>query len=388
MAQSNEQQFLTLPSEAATIERQRDPFPWFRERHADAPVRYDPRRRTWDIFGYDETKRVLGDSKTFTSERSMATGGDLDIIGISMINADPPRHARLRSMVEPYFQPSAVSDLASEIERTANGLLDEVEREMGLVEEFAYPLPVLIIAELLGIPTEDRAQFRAWSVELAGDTDVADPTQVDTTRAEEIEGELGIYFTDLIEEKKSDPGDDLLSTLIEQEISEWELLGFCALLLVAGNITTTNLITNAVRSFEVYGDRERVLENLQSAIEETIRYRSPVQTVARYAIEEVTIAGETIESGDHIHVWLGAANHDPTVFESPEVFRLDRQTAHVGFGHGIHYCLGAHLARLEARVAVETLYSRYPTLEITGENHPPVTSSFLHGLRSLPLRLD
>ncbi|MCH7659627.1 MAG: cytochrome P450 [Euryarchaeota archaeon] len=388
MAQSSEQQFLTLPSEAATIERQRDPFPWFRERHADAPIRYDPRRRTWDVFGYDEVQRVLGDPERFTSEGSMATGGDLDIIGISMINADPPRHTRLRSMVEPYFQPNAVSDLGSEIERTANDLLDEAGREMDLVEEFAYPLPVLIIAELLGIPTEDRAQFREWSIELVGDTDVADPTRVDTTRAEEIEGELGIYFTELIEKKKSNPGDDLLTTLLEEDLSEWELLGFCALLLVAGNITTTNLITNAVRSFDEYGGHTPIRENLQPAIRETIRYRSPVQVVARYATGDTTIAGETIDAGDHVHVWLGAANHDPSVFESPAGFRLDRHGSHVGFGHGVHYCLGAHLARLEARVAIATLYDRYPDLEVVGEDHSPVTSSFLHGLRSLPLRLE
>lgn len=389
MAQSDDQQFLTLPSEAATIERQRNPFPWFRERHADSPIRYDPDRRSWDVFGYSEAKRILGDPGTFTSAESMATGGDLDIIGISMINADPPRHTRLRSMVEPHFQPSAVRDLVPEIERIADELLDDSGGKIDLVEEFAHPLPVLIIAELLGIPTEDRDQFRTWSIELVGDTDIADPTTVDTTRAEEIEGELGIYFTELIEEKKADPRDDLLSVLLEQELNEWEVLGFCALLLVAGNITTTNLLTNAVRSFEENGVVvETDHENLRPAIEETIRYRSPVQVVARYATENVEIAGETIEAGNHVHVWLGAANHDPAVFEAPEEFRPARRGPHVGFGHGVHYCLGAHLARLEAQVALATLYERYPNLEIIGEDHPPVTSSFLHGLRSLPVRLE
>lgn len=388
MAQSDDQQFLTLPAAAATTERQRDPFPWFRERHAESPVRYDPDRRSWDVFGYTDVKRVLGDPETFTSNESMATGGDLDIIGTSVINADPPRHTRLRSIAEPYFQPGAVSDLESDIERVANDLLDDVGREMDLVEEFTYPLPVMIIAELLGVPTDDRAQFREWSLELAGDTDIADPTEVNTDRAEEIQGELGIYFTELIEERKIDPQNDLLSVLIEQELSEWELLGFCALLLVAGNITTTNLITNAVRSFEELGNRDAALADLPAAIEETLRYRAPVQAVARYATEDVTVAGERINAGEHVHVWLGAANHDPDVFDRPEEFRPGREGAHVGFGHGIHYCLGAHLARLEARVALETLYERYPDLAVVGENHPPVTSSFLHGLRSLPVRLE
>lgn len=387
MAQSDDRQFLTLPAEAATTERQRNPFPWFRERHAESPIRYDPDRRSWDVFGYADVKRVLGDPETFTSNDSMATGGDLDIIGTSIINADPPRHTRLRSIAEPYFQPAVVSDLEPDIERMANELLDDVGREMDLVEEFAYPLPVMIIAELLGVPTDDRAQFREWSLELAGDTDLADPTEVDTDRGERIQGELGVYFTDLIEERKAEPRDDLLSVLIEQELSEWELLGFCALLLVAGNITTTNLITNAVRSFEESGERSAILADLPAAIEETLRYRAPVQAVARYATEDVTVAGERIGAGEHVHVWLGAANHDPDVFDRPEEFCPGREGTHVGFGHGIHYCLGAHLARLEARAALETLYERHPDLAVVGEKHPPVTSSFLHGLRSLPVRL-
>ncbi|MEM4782668.1 MAG: cytochrome P450 [Halalkalicoccus sp.] len=360
MAQSDEQQFLTLPPEAAT---------------------------TGVVCVYAEAKRVLGDPAAFTSNDSMSSGGDFDIIGTSMINSDPPRHTRLRSMIEPYFTPGAVSDLEPEIERVAHDLLDDVGEKMDLVEEFAYPLPVLIIAELLGVPSEDRAQFREWSLELAGDTDVADPTEVNTDRAEEIQGELGVYFTELIEQRKADPREDLLSVLVEEDLNEWELLGFCALLLVAGNVTTTNLITNAVRSFEEQGDREAVLAALPAAIEEAIRYRSPVQAVARYATEDVTVAGETIREGDHVHVWLGAANHDPEAFENPEEFRPGREGTHLGFGHGIHYCLGAHLARLEARVALETLYERYPDLELLGEDYPPVTSSFLHGLRSLPLDL-
>ncbi|WP_122090450.1 cytochrome P450 [Halalkalicoccus subterraneus] len=388
MAQSDDQQFLTLPAEAATTARQRDPFPWFRERHAESPVRYDPDRRSWDVFGYAAVKRVLGDPEAFTSNGSMATGGDLDIIGTSLINTDPPRHDRLRSMVESFFRPGAIADLESDVERIASDLLDEAESEMDLVEEFAYPLPVMMIAELLGVPTEDRAQFREWSLGLAGDTDLVDPTTVNTDRAERIQGELGVYLTDLIEQRKADPRDDLVSALIEEDLSEWDLLGFCALLLVAGNITTTNLLTNAVRSFSDAEDGEAIHEDLPAATEETIRYRAPVQAIARYATRDATVAGERIEAGEHVHVWLGAANHDPTVFDSPEMFRPGREVAHVGFGHGIHYCLGAQFARLEARVALETLYDRYPNLAVVDGEHPPVTSPFLHGLRSLPVRLE
>ncbi|XVH31703.1 cytochrome P450 [Haloferacaceae archaeon DSL9] len=391
METPSEQQFITLPPELATPAGQRDPFPWFRAQHeAGVPLRYDEDRGSWDVFGHAEVKRILGDPETFTSENSLASGGDLDIIGTSMINSDPPRHTRLRSMAEPYFNPAAVRDLEPEIEAMTRDLLDEAAAvgELDVVEDLAYPLPVLVIAELLGVPSEDRDQFRRWSLELVGDTDEADPTEVDTTRAERIQGELGIYFTELIEERKEHPRDDLISALIEEDLDEWELLGFCALLLVAGNITTTNLLTNAVRAFDEYGDIETIRANLRPAIEEVVRYRSPVQAVARYATRAVDIAGETIEAGDHLNVWLAAANHDPAVFDDPATFDPTRRGSHVGFGHGIHYCLGAHLARLEAKVVLSVLYDRYPDLEVVGDDHPPVTSSFLHGRRSLPVRLD
>lgn len=389
MSQSDGPEAISVPPELDTPAGRRNPFPWFRDAIADHPVRYDSERGVWDVFGYPEAKEALHDHEAFSSENSLATGGESDIISETMISSDPPQHTRLRSMAEDYFTPGAVRDLTPEIERMTNELLDDVgdAEEFDIVEDLAYPLPVMVIAELLGVPSEDRDQFRQWSMQIVGNVDATPEERMETAR--EVQGELGMYFVDMVNERRENPQDDLISDLMTEDLDEMELLGFCALLLVAGNITTTNLITNAVRSFDEYGDYDEIREHLQPAIEESLRYRPPVTSVSRSVAEDTTLGGQRLNEGDTVVVWNGAAGHDPRVFDAPEEFRPTRRDApHLAFGHGIHFCLGAPLARLEARVALSTLLDRFPELEVVGDDHPPLQSSFLHGVQSLPVRVQ
>ena len=386
-----------------------EPFGWYR-RMLETGVRYDEARHCWDVFSYDAVTTVLGDAATYSSETAPDDGaGGLP----SMLNADPPQHTRLREPVEEYFRPGAVRSLAPEIRETARSLLEAADGgrsegagRLDVVDDLAWPLPIHTIAALLGVPAEDREQFKAWS-----DAVVAGPQSTGGDLAE-LEGQrreaalaLADYFAEVCERRREEPRDDLVSkVLVETDLSQTELLGLFRLLMVAGNVTTTNLITNAVWCLDeaglvddVRGDPDRI----EAALEETLRYRSPVQRTVRRATRETELAGRRIAPDDRLAVWLGAANRDPRRFDDPGTFDPGRSpNPHVAFGRGIHVCLGAPLARLEARVALETLLERYETVERArtraddqGEGDgagraDPFPSPFIYGVQSLPVTVE
>ncbi|XVH32058.1 cytochrome P450 [Haloferacaceae archaeon DSL9] len=404
MGASEQRQFIPHPSELDSREAWLDPFRWYREMRRESPVRYDGDRGCWDVFGYDDVKRVLGDFEAFSSDMTQAATldtsefADTPIVD-TVLRTDPPRHTRLRSVAEPEFRPKRLADLESEIASlTASRLdgLDETE-PFDFVEEIAYPVPVIVIAELLGVPTDDRALFKSWSDTLVEDAPADGDVDAFIERQERTLDELESYFVDLIADRRENPRDDLISTVATatvggETLTEREVRGFCMLLLVAGNITTTNLLTNAIRcfaerpsTFEELRDGEVTLE---AAIEEVLRHRSPVQAVGRVAVEETTIGGRTVEPGSLVIAWVGSANRDEAVFEDPETFDPSRRpNQHLGFGHGIHFCLGAPLARLEARVILSQLLERCRAVEPVSTQLRPIRSSFLYGVESLPVRL-
>ncbi|WP_138006553.1 cytochrome P450 [Halalkalirubrum salinum] len=409
MSSAGPQGLQAVPKELQDRESWLEPFEWYERMREEAPVRYDPERRTWDIFRYEDVKRVLDDDAVFSVNPREADDfveperpGE-GLIFDTMLFQDPPRHDELRGVVDDWFQPRALADREPHFRELAGELLDDAvgaDEQLDIVKDLAYPFPVTVIAELLGVPSSDRDRFKTWSdtlVEAASDDESVDAF---ADRQQQIQMEMAQYFLEMIEDRRENPQEDLLSVIVTAEsssgerLSQEEALGMCILLLVAGNITTSNLIANAVRCFaEVDADLFDELRGddraLTSAIEEVLRYRSPVQAMSRVATEDVTMHGETIGAGDRIIAWLGSANRDERQFEAADAFRPDRSpNQHLGFGYGTHYCLGAPLARLEAKVGLSELLDRVENVQLAEAPLQPTRSSFIYGVESLPIRYD
>lgn len=377
------------------------PFDWYAEMRQETPVHYDGERETWDVFRYDDVDRVLRDHETFSADRSggseSPSGSTEDEMAVlkTMISTDPPEHERLRGFVNERFQPGALREYRPRLEELTDELVDGLEDagRFDFVEEFAIPLPVTVIAELLGIPAERRDQFKEWSDALIArpENDSEDALRRMKRRRGTAQKEMGQYFAKLLEERQGGDGDDLVTlAATADELTLQEKIGFCMILLLAGNITTTNLLTNAIWCFEEQGVTDAVRSgdiDRKKAIEEVLRYRSPIQEIQRIALEDVELSGQRIEAGEVVNVWVGAANRDPAVFDEPETFRPERRpNQHLAFGKGVHYCLGAPLARLEADIALDRLLTRFDSLDADLSELRPISEHY--GLSSLPCRVS
>ncbi len=396
---------MSLLSSGMSLVR-RNPYPIFSVMRRFQPVAHIKRYGLWVVFNYEDAKRVLTDHATFSSDFSNVPGamaGQREIAQ-NIITSDPPMHTKLRGLVTRAFTARTVGNLEPRIAALTHEMLDAVieSGRMDLVDDLAYPLPVVVISEMLGIPAEDRAQFRAWSDELVRSADNLLGDRKETRSQPEgatglVVPGMGPYLHEIIEDRRRHPREDLISGLIAAELdgehlTEEELMSFCSLLLVAGNVTTTNLIANTVLTLL---EHPRDLARLQAeparlpdAIEEVLRYRSPVQFMFRIAKRPVELSGQSIEPGNVVLAIIGSANRDEAKFPQANRFILDRETnQHIAFGQGIHYCLGAPLARLEGRVALSILLSRLRDLHrATGGPLPPGEALILHGVRHLPLR--
>lgn len=384
------------PEPIRSQEGRLSPFGWYAEMREERPVHYDEQRETWDVFRYDDVDRILKDHDSFTAKRALedgqASSGDADELPMlqTMITTDPPEHTRLRGFVDERFQPGSIREYRPRVERVTEAVVADLEgrERFDFVDGFAVPLPVTVIAELLGIPAERRDQFKAWSDALVARPE--DDSQAERQRVQreqrQAQREMGRYFATLLEDRAGGTDDDLITLAADSDLSRGEQIGFCMLLLLAGNITTTNLLTNAIWTFEEEGLTDAIRRgeiDLESAIEETLRYRSPIQSLKRIALEDVELHGQQIRAGDVVTVWLGAANRDPERFDAPEAFRPERRpNPHIAFGTGVHFCLGAHLARLEATVALEQLLERFDRLDADLWSLRPLSG--LYGLESLP----
>lgn len=301
--------------------------------------------------------------------------GNSDHLTTHMLNSDPPNHNRLRSLVQKAFTPKMITQLDGRIQKIADSLISAAEQKgtLNLVDDYSFPLPIIVISEMLGIPKEDQAKFRIWSHAV-----IASPKTPEEIK--EIEKQLSEFITYLqyiVDVKRKDPKEDLVSALILAEneghkLSAAELYSMIMLLIVAGHETTVNLITNTVLALLENPNQLQLLKEnptlIDTAIEEGLRYYSPVEiTTARWAAEPFQIHDQTIQKGDMVIIALASANRDETVFENPEVFDITRENnRHIAFGHGSHFCLGAPLARLEAKIAISTLLKRMPELQIKG----------------------
>ncbi len=398
----------TGPSQDPTPLRDDDgllePFDWYREMRADAPVRFDPERACWDVFRYDDVKTVFADPGTFSSDPTrVGDGGDDG--GSPMtdtpISTDPPEHDRLRSAVEAAFRPGAVADLEPRIRGLAVDLVESFgpDGECDFVADFAEPLPVLVVAELLGVPPADRGRFADWSETVVEVHHRPSGLDADDRDVNETMEELTAYFGDALARRRENPRDDLLTLVAGggdgPPLEVREMLGFCMLMMLGGTITVGTLLGNVLRCLADRPDLLAACEagdcDLAGVVEETLRYRSPLQALARYAVEPTTLGGHDVAPGETVVCWLGSANRDTRRFDDPGAFRPGRSSnPHLALGHGPHFCLGAHLARLEARVALEAFFERASGVDVDARDRTPVRSDTisLHGVESLPVDFD
>lgn len=390
-------------SEAEAIAmQQRNPMGWYREMLTTTPVRYDERSQIWHVFGYADVQRVITDYSIFSSDLSQLMSQEereQRPPQTSLITVDPPFHRQLRGLVTQAFTPRAIAAMEPRIRQIVNEQLDQViaSGRMDVIADLSYPLPVIVIAEMLGVPSTDRADFKRWSDAVVA-VDPNDPNLISDRASGEVSPEIEEmtrYFTTMIEQRRQQPQDDLISQMIAAQLdgrhlTQEELLGFCVLLLIAGNITTTSLLSNAIWCFdeqpEAWAQLRADPSLIPGAIEEVLRYRSPVKSLFRVVSQDTEVGGHLLKAGAMVMPWIGAANHDPAQFVEPELFDITRTpNRHISFGHGVHFCLGAPLARLEARVALEEMVRRMETVRIAPGTQLEPLKSFMYGLKQLPV---
>jgi len=344
-----------------------NPAPWYRYMRENHPVYYDEQMKMWYLFRHEDVQRATHDYKTFSAAGSK---GD-SYLGSSFLSMDPPRHRQYRTLVSQAFTPRSIARIEPRIVDIVNQLLDTVAEsgKLDLVTDFAFPLPATVISELFGIPAADHDYFKQMSDRTMAEIEIL--TLITEFPAQ---SELAAYLLPLIEQRRQKPGDDLISSLVQAEVdgeklSTYDIQSTCVLVLLAGYETTTTLIGNALFCFTEHPE-QAILEDLRThpdlmagAIEEVLRYRPPVTGIPRLAVTETRIGGTTIPGGNMVNLQLASANRDEQVFADPERFDIRREAnEHVAFGYSIHFCLGAPLARVEGRIAMNALLKRLPDL--------------------------
>jgi cytochrome P450 len=393
--------------ELRKYEHRSNPYPLYKHWRETSPMHHSE-AGFWTLTRYDDIVAVLRDD-TFSVDPKNATAPEdflgpppedqsmfRELSGRVLLFTDPPDHTRIRGLVTKAFTRRRIEELRPHVEDIVGDLLAGVHDEMDVIENFAYPLPALVICELMGVPVSDRDRFKGLSGDIAP---ILDPfTEPETLqKAVNTAGLFVMYFADLIEKRRADPQDDLLSALVAaeeggQHLNMEELIGLCVLLFIAGHETTQNLIGNGLHALLKNRTQLELLRDDRSlsrnAIEELLRYDSPVQLTARSPLEDVEVSGEKIRKGEEVVVLLGAGNRDPDVFENPDALDITREKIPViSFGGGVHFCLGAPLARMEGQIAFTQLLSRFPNIELA-EDEPQYRDTLtLRGLKGLKVRL-
>jgi len=372
-----------------------DPYPWYRSLRDDAPLYYDEGRDIWVVSRYDDVLAATRAHRELSSgEGVMYARAPLPM----MLTMDPPDHTRLRRLIARDFTPRAIDAWQAVVERRADEMIGHLLNEpvADYMATVAFPLPVTVIAEVLGIPAEDHERFKEWSdgIVQAFSINMDSEHALVASVARSLTA-MQLYMTGLIEERRRQPGGDLVSRLVDpsqsDRVSDLELFWFCLLLLVAGNETTTNLLGNMVLALLDHPDQWHLLQNrpelIPSAVEEVLRFDSPIQGFYRTALEPYVVAGSEIPAGSRVLLLFASGNRDPRHYEDADEFRIERNPSdHLAFGSGIHLCLGAHLARMEGAAVLRSLLERTRGFELAGEPLRGLNPN-LRGVVTLPLSL-
>ena len=339
---------------------------WFHHMQETQPMRYRPEYNMWEAFRYKDVEQVLLDHATFSVEKK-----PLEPLVFKLSTVDPPRHRQLRSLVSKAFTPHRIEEFTPRLVKIIDELLERAiaRGKMNVVTELAYPLPARVIAEILGLPSEDQERILQWSYQLLGQVvGVWDPDN----------NELFNYFSDLLNERKRDPRNDLMSTLLAAEengthLTREEIILFCLELMAAGNVPTTVLLSWSLRRFcqhpEIYQALRDDPSLIPGTIEETLRYDFYPSNVWRTARHDTVLGGHEIKADQYVVAWMGAANFDETYFPHSEQFDIRRSpNPHLTFGRGIHHCIGAPLGRLEGRIALERVVAHFSEIRLDPEN--------------------
>ena len=376
-----------------------DPYAHWQKLRDEAPVYWCAKHRFWAVTRYDDVKAVLQDPTRFSSKGGpIGRWKEAGLPRQTLIQDDPPHHDRLRRILSKAFTPRITAEREGRVREIARGLLDAARErlaagdELDLVGAFASPFPVNVIAEILGIPAELHDRLKLWNAT----TSVTGAGELKQAHAPQIMREMYSVLSDLIDERRGNRRDDLFSALIEASESDEspleaeELVGLCQLLWTAGNETTTNLLSNSALALRERPDLVQTIrdqpEQIPDLVEELLRLESPLNCLARIASHDLELAGEKIAEDDVLMVMFASANRDPRHFERPDEFDASRRpNDHVAFSHGIHFCLGSHLARLEARVGLEALAELLPTVRLRPEAGARIPTGILRGWLRLPV---
>jgi len=372
-----------------------DPYPTYKLMRDEAPVFWAEASQTWALSRHADVWAALLDHETYSSVDSvfpMPPGSNLDMAFMPMmVRMDPPRHDKLRALVNKGFTARRVAALEGVIEEQVNVLIGDLQQGADFAKDFAAVLPLGIIADLLGIPKEDRPNFRDWSVTLMTDNPVLGPAEDGLMAAANIYA----YFMEFLNQRKTEPREDMMSALVQAEVdgeklTDEEILGTLMMFLLAGHETSTNLLTNIARTLAAHPDQRQRMANdnalISHAIEESLRYDTSVQGLQRRLTRDVTLHDVTMSKGDSVLVLYAAANRDERAFPNPDVFDIDRKPEkQVAFGRGVHACIGAPLARLQVRVALTAMLERLPNWEVDLANAKRVHSGPVSGWESLPI---
>ena len=378
-------------------EVRRNPWPVYDRLRAESPVLHvPPPFNGWMVFDYDTVKWIMTDHGTFSSR--------IPAPSFSFIFTDPPEHTRLRNLISRAFTPRAIADLEPAIREISRELFDSTAAaaRMEFAADFSAPLAMRVIAGMIGIAPEDWPRYKGWNDKMLALTFTrsgGEQAQQAMRDFKTVSAEMSAYVVEIVDRRRQSPQNDLLTRLLEAEVegdrlTHEEILAFFRLLMFAGQETTTNLLNNAVLSFLDHPDQLSRLRNdpqlFPSAIEEVLRYRSPFQWTMRTPLRDVEVHGTAIPKGALVLPVAGAANRDPKRFPDPNRFDIGRNpNPHVAFGHGIHFCLGAALARLEARIALSDLLSRFESFEYAGdEPWEPREGLITYGPARLPIRFE
>lgn len=388
-------------SDFFTPEFTRNPYPVYAKMRQQEPVfriLFPDGQYVWLITQYEDAVQVLKDPR-FSKDVAKRYGAEhATMLTNNMLFADPPDHRRLRGLVQKAFTPKLIADMRDHIQDIADDLLNNLSSTecVDLIDEYAFPLPIIVISEILGVPLEDQDKFRVWSNAII---DANSAEHADTFQ--EHSDAFRAYLTEWFAKVRKEPGKDLISQLVAAEeagdkLSEEELLGVVALLIIAGHETTVNLIGNGVLSLLEHPEQRDLLikqpELIHQAVEEMLRYNGPVEfSTTRWALEDIEFRGQHIAKGEIVIVALDSANRDEARFSDADLFDITREKSpHLAFGTGIHLCLGAPLARLEGEIAIATLLKRFPHMRLASDVNALEWRAGLivRGVKALPIQLS